>query len=140
MRFHKKTMVAIIMLGVFAVTLLTGCGQRPKEAEKLRDLDFTVVQESELPEQLRLLVGEKKCNPFKLTYAASDYLYIAQGYGAQPTGGYSVTVNELWLAEEAIYFCSELLGPGESENVTQNISYPYVVVKTELIDQQVIFK
>ena len=130
----------MVLVSVFAVMLLTGCGSKPEEPEKVRDLDFTVVQESELPEQLKLLIGEKKCNPFKLTYAGSDALYIVQGYGAQPTGGYSVTVKELWLADNAIYFYSELLGPKEGENVSQNMSYPYVAVKTEMLDLPVVFQ
>lgn len=140
MRLHKKAWFAVVLVCAFVVTLLTGCGSKSEEPEKIRDLDFTVVQESELPEQLKLLIGEKKCNPFKLTYAGSDALYIVQGYGAQPTGGYSVTVKELWLADNAIYFYSELLGPKEGENVAQNMSYPYVAVKTEMLDLPVVFK
>lgn len=140
MRLHKKVLLVMIFLGAFSAAFLTGCGQKTEESKKERDLDFSVVQESELPEQLKLLVGEKKCNPFKLTYAGTDALYIVQGYGAQPTGGYSVTVKELWLAENAIYFCSELLGPKEGENVTQSMSYPYVAVKTESLDLPVVFK
>ncbi len=140
MRFHKKMLFTMVFLFAFAVLLLTGCGEKTDEPKKVRDLDFTVVQESELPEQLKLLIGEKKCNPFKLTYAGSDALYIVQGYGAQPTSGYSVTVKELWLADNAIYFCSELLGPKEGENVAQSMSYPYVAVKTEQMDLPVVFK
>lgn len=140
MRLHKKIWFALIFLSVFVVVLMTGCGSTSEEPKKVKDLDFTVVQESELPEQLKLLIGEKKCNPFKLTYAGADALYIVQGYGAQPTGGYSVTVKELWLADNAIYFCSELLGPKEGENVSQNMSYPYVAVKTEMLDLPVVFK
>ena len=78
MKLHKKVLFALIFLGVFALTFLTACGQKTEEPEKVRDLDFTVVQESELPEQLKLLIGEKKCNPFKLTYTGSDALYIVQ--------------------------------------------------------------
>ena len=140
MRLHKKVWFAMVFVSVFVVTLLTGCGSKSEEPEKVRDLDFTVVQESELPEQLKLLIGEKKCNPFKLTYTDSNALYIVQGYGAQPTGGYSVTVKELWLADNAIYFYSELLGPKEGERVSQNMSYPYVAVKTEMLDLPVVFK
>lgn len=140
MRLHKKIWFALIFLSVFVVVLMTGCGSTSEDPKKVKDLDFTVVQESELPEQLKLLIGEKKCNPFKLTYAGADALYIVQGYGAQPTGGYSVTVKELWLADNAIYFCSELLGPKEGENVSQNMSYPYVAVKTEMLDLPVVFK
>jgi len=140
MKLYKKVLLVMVFFGVFAVSFLTGCGKKTEEPEKIRDLDFTVVQESELPEQLKLLIGEKKCNPFKLTYAGADGLYIVQGYGTQPTGGYSVTVKELWLADNAICFCSELLGPKEGENVVQSMSYPFVAVKTESIDLPVVFK
>ena len=140
MRLYKKVMLVMILLGGFVLSLMTGCGQAAEEPEKVRDLDFTVVQEGELPEQLKLLIGEKKCNPFKLTYSGSDALYIVQGYGAQPTGGYSVTVKELWLADNAVYFCSELLGPKEGESFSQGMSYPYVAVKMEVIDLPVVFK
>ncbi len=140
MKLNKKVLLAVVFLAAFVVSFLTGCGQKTEEPEKVRDLDFTVVQENELPEQLRKLVGEKKSNLFKLTYAGSDALYIVQGYGAQPTGGYSVTVKELWLADNAIYFCSELLGPKEGENAAQSMSYPYVAVKTETLDLPVVFK
>ncbi len=140
MKLNKKVLLAVVFLAAFVVSFLTGCGQNTEEPEKVRDLDFTVVQESELPEQLKLLIGEKKCNPFKLTYTGADGLYIVQGYGTQPTGGYSVTVKELWLADNAICFCSELLGPKEGENVVQSMSYPFVAVKTESIDLPVVFK
>lgn len=140
MKFHKKILLALILLGIFVASFLIGCGQKSEEPKKVRDLEFTVVQESELPEQLKLLIGEKKCNPFKLTYAGSDALYIVQGYGAQPTGAYSVTIQELWLAENAIYFCSELLEPKEGARVEQRVSYPYVVVKMEWLDLPVVFE
>lgn len=139
MKINKKVLLLLVAV-VLAPLFLTGCNQASKEPEKVKDLEFTVVQESELPEQLRLLIGEKKCNPFKLTYAGSDAMYIAQGYGAQPTGGYSVTVKELWLADNAVYFCSELLGPKEGETAAPNMSYPYVVVKMEMLDLPVVFK
>lgn len=140
MKLNKKVLLAVVFLAAFVVSFLTGCGQKTEEPEKIRDLEFTVVQERELPEQLKLLIGEKKSNPFKLTYTGSDALYIVQGYGTQPTGGYSVTVKELWLAENAIYFCSELLGPKEGENVSQSMSYPYVAIKLEAIDLPVVFE
>src|SRR5574344_490075 len=134
MLFDKNIkQICRILTVCLVLPLLTACGSGTDEPEQLRDLDFTVVQETELPEQLRTIIIDKKANRLKLTYTNSEALYIAQGYGAQPTGGYSVTVNELWLAENAVFFDSELLGPEEQEQVAQTITYPYVVIKTELI-------
>ena len=39
---------------------------------------------------------EKKINPFQMTYMDGEYLYIALGYGEQPTGGFSITIHGLY--------------------------------------------
>lgn len=83
----------------------------------------------------------KKTEAFKLTYSDKEYLYICIGYGEKETGGYSIAVNELYLTDNAVYVETELLGPGP-ENKTNNPtpSYPYIVIKTEYLEQTVIFE
>lgn len=130
-----KKISFILLIGFF----LMGCTDNPKEADKVRDIDFTVVKESDLPEQLRAVIEEKKENGFKLTYAEGGYLYIVIGYGQQNTGGYSIVVNDLYLTENAILFDTELFGPKVGEVVEEALSYPYIAVKLEYIDQSVIF-
>lgn len=43
----------IIMTAVLGALLLTGCGLLSKENVKLRDLDFTVLSEEKIPEELK---------------------------------------------------------------------------------------
>lgn len=76
----------------------------------------------------------------KLTYSNSEYLYIVAGYGEQRSGGYSITVDELYLTENSIYIKTTLIGPGADEKVTQAATWPYVVVKTELREEPVVFE
>jgi hypothetical protein len=116
-----------------------GCQNDPREAEKIRDIDFTVVNEMDLPDQLRQVIEGKKEHGFKLTYAEGDYLYIVIGYGAQKTGGYSIVVNDLYLTENAIFFDTELFGPRVGDVVDEAVSYPYIAVKIEYIDRSVVF-
>jgi hypothetical protein len=127
---------------VLAVLLLAaGCSFRNNQtAEKIRDLEYTVVGASEIPEELLDEIEVNKNSAFRLTYSDGEYLYIANGYGAQDTNGYSIQVKELYLTETAIYFKSELFGPQDGESVSTTPSYPYVVVKTELIDIPVVFE
>ncbi len=132
--FCKK--ISLVLLLVF---FLMGCQENPGYSEKIRDLDFTVVREADLPEQLRLAIEEKKEHGFKLTYAEGDYLYIVIGYGEQKTGGYSIVVNELYLTSNAILFDTELFGPKTGEVVEEVPSYPYIVVKIEYMDKSVVF-
>jgi hypothetical protein len=108
--------------------------------DKVRDLEFTVTAEADLPQELQKLIQEKKAAPFKLTYSNDQGLYIAVGYGEQATGGYSICVNELYLTENAIVIDTELKGPEKGEPAGVEKSYPYIVVRTEYLENPVIFR
>ena len=132
---------AVASAVIFAVTvcLLSGCVSRPQKTQKLRDLEFTVLDKDAVPEEFALVIEENKAMPFKLTYADQGYLYIAEGYGAQPTTGYSVEVNGLYETEDAVYIHTNLLGPEKGEKTKEISTFPYVVVQTEYIDKTVLF-
>lgn len=128
--------------GIMAMCMLflTGCTLLSEEKVKLRDLDFTVLSEEKVPEQLMAVIEEKKAAPFRITYTDNDNLYICVGYGEQETGGYSIAVDELYLTDSNIYAATSLLGPDASEKITQVPSYPYIVIKTEYLEQTVTFE
>ena len=129
----------LILCTVFTMVFLGGCSMLSEENVKLRDLDFTVLSEEKIPEELKSIIEEKKAQPFKLTYSDNEYLYICIGYGEQATGGYSIAVNELYLTDSAIHVNTQLLGPENSERGSNVPSYPFIVIKTEFLDQTVIF-
>ena len=85
------------------------------------------------------MIEQKKEKSFKFTYEDGQYLYICVGYGKQETGGYSITVNELYLTENAIYVDTNLLGPAADTEKIAAETYPYVVLKTEYLDRNVVF-
>lgn len=124
---------------VLSVMLLVGCRADKIDEKKVTDLEYTVTSEDRLPDELKVLVDGKKAQPFKMTYHDGDYLYICQGYGTQPTGGYSIQVEELYRTSNAVYFSSTLLGPMPSEKKTMKETTPYIVVKTEYQDMTVVF-
>lgn len=127
---------------VFAYSIIAmGCGEKRDTLEKVKDLEFTVITEENVPEELFTIVEEKKEEGFKLTFQDNGFLYICKGYGKQETGGFSITVDALYETENAVYFDTTLKGPvpGEEEK-RQSPSYPYVIVKTELIDKPVVFE
>ncbi len=136
----KLLLVAGLFAWVLAVRLLTGCSVDKTAQDKVRDLDFTVVGETDLPQELKDLVAEKKMAPFKLTYSNDQGLFIVVGYGEQVTGGYSISVRELYLTENSIVIDTELQGPPKGEEVGAEKSYPYIVVQTEYLENPVIFQ
>lgn len=90
---HGVILAAALFL---SAVLMAGCGGEKEEA-KVRDLEFTVVGQNEVPQELQEIIEQKKKEPFRLTYSGGEDLYIAAGYGEQKTGGYSIAVPELYL-------------------------------------------
>lgn len=117
---------------------LSGCGISNVNSDKVRELEFTVVSQEEIPETLADVIDEKKENTFQISFILDEDLYLAVGYGQQQTGGYSICVNELYETEASIVIDTTLIGPGTADKVTQGQSYPYIVVKTEAIKDKAI--
>lgn len=129
------------MLGIIITMMLfCGCGIREGSLDKVRDIDFTVLPESEIPVEYLNFIEENKSQPMKLTYCTEEYLYIAVGYGQQETGGYSISIDDLYLTENSVVINTTIHGPSVSEASVEGFSYPYVVVKTEKVDLPVIFE
>ena len=110
------------------------------ETEKIRDMKYEVIEEEDIPQSLREMIkgGEKK--PFRITYSDQGFLYIAQGYEVQPTTGYSVEVKELYETETAVCIKTTLIGPKKGEEKEKAETYPYIVVQTEDVKKDVLFK
>lgn len=136
-KFRISVLILMILITVIG---LTGCKGEETEIKKLKDLEFTVVEDADLPGELKELVDEKKEKPFRLTYSNKDYLYIVVGYGQKNSGGYSIAVDELYLTSNAIYIDTNLLGPSQDDMVVQGVTYPYVVVKVEFMEERVVFE
>lgn len=140
MRKRKIGILCMLCLLLAAAALLSGCTYLSDERIKLRDLDFTVLSEEKIPEELKGIIEEKKSLPFQITYTDNQNLYICIGYGEQETGGYSIAVEELYLTDSNICVNTSLLGPEASEKGNKTPSYPYIVLKTEFLEQTVIFE
>ncbi len=104
-------------------------------------MEFTVVGEAEQPEALKDIIAEKSSSAFQISYTIGEDLYIAIGYGEQPSGGYSISVNAFYETPDSLMIDTTLLGPGSAENVTDTPTTPYIVIKTENIsDKPIAFK
>ena len=137
-RRHRLFLAGGIVLCA-ALCMLPGCVTRGQNTQKLRDLEFTVLDKDTVPEEFKLLIEENKTAPFKLTYTDQGQLYIAEGYGAQPTTGYSVEVTDLYETEDAVCINTNLLGPEKGEETKDIATFPYVVIQLEYIEKDVLF-
>ena len=135
----KKLAVWAAGLLLSCVCLLGGCSDKGAE-EKVKDLEFTVVGQNEIPKELMDMIEQKKAEEFRLTYTSGEDLYIAVGYGEQQTGGFSISVPEFYLTENSMVIKTELQGPEQGSQQAASPSYPFIVIKTKFIEEPVVFQ
>ena len=127
------------MLLLAVLLALTACSIRKTDDKKIRDVEFTVVDKDDIPEEFKLQIEEAKADVMKLSYADKGYLYAARGYGTKETSGYSVNVTQCFETEYNIQIKTALMGPGKEEKILKKKTYPYVVIKTEYTDKPIEF-
>ena len=132
-----------IIVAALLLALLTeicgGCAPK-QERKKLKDLEYTIVEDNDIPKKLMETIEQKKEAEFKISFESDDVMYLVHGYGEQETGGYSIVVRDLYLTEKALYFDTELLGPENGSKPQKKPSYPYIVVKTAKQKQNIVFE
>lgn len=134
----RKNRFALMFIVLLSVAVVSACGIEKVSHKKTNDVDFTVVAEIEMPNEVKQVIEERKETPFKVTYSDNQYTYIIVGYGKQKYEGYSIKVKELYETKNAICVKTEFSGPEEYTN-TQVESYPYIVIKIEYTDKNVVF-
>ena len=76
------------------------------DGEKVRDLEFSVVGETEAPQELKTILAEKRTQPFKLTFTDAYSYLIAKRAEERGTGarGLNAIIDEsTWCAFDEIY-------------------------------------
>lgn len=134
----KKRMVWFI--SIFFTSILFGCTVQNYDTEKEKDVDYTIVTEDEMPEEIQKILSESQEENFRKTYSDRDYMYLIIGYGAQPTSGYSIEVQEVYESSNAVYITTMLKGPSRTEKVFETVTYPSVVVKIANTEKPVVFR
>ena len=81
--FHRIQVYIFLLSAALSPTLLfSGCSKQD-DYPKTRDIDYTVVTGSEIPQELRKMIRERKENAFELSFSCEGELYIVKGYGKQ---------------------------------------------------------
>lgn len=134
----KKELLVILCIGMMFAA--PACSVKRRATEKIRDLDFSVVREEEVPQELLEKIEEKEREAFRFTYLDQGVLFIAKGYGEKETSGYTVKVTACYEMPEAIAIRTELLGPPKEEKVRKERMNPHVVIRLNDIGKNVIFE
>ncbi len=132
----KRIIVALLIAVCVSVT---GCGGGKSSEETRSAVDFTVVDRDDIPEELMTIIENQKKSEFQISSAVEGYTYIIVGYGEQPTGGYSIRVDEVSETDTYVDVKTTLMGPSAGEAVNKLATYPYIVIKIEYTDKNVVF-
>ena len=122
-----KKVVAMLLL-VVIMTALAGCKTETAKDKKIKDLEFTVVEEVDQPEQLKKMIDEKKMQHMKLSYSDGEFLYVVVGYGEQKSGGFSIQVNKFYETKNAIYIDTTLICGIRSEMEVSSLNITLMCV------------
>lgn len=124
---------------VLVLGIIEGCKMQ-YDTTKENDLEYTILTEEEYPEQVKEIINTSMVNSFRKTYDDGESLYLIIGYGAQPTGGYSIEIQEVYESSNAIFITSMLKGPVHGEPVIEEESYPYMVVRVAHSEKPVVYQ
>ena len=131
--------IKTVFVLLFLLCLLSGCSIEKVRAQNGVKPEYTDMKETDFPDKVKELIAENKESEFQLTYQDGSWLYLIKGYGKQKTGGYSIQIEDLSLWENAIHLQTVLLGP-EEEDLKDDPSYPYLVVRMKYREEPVIFE
>ncbi len=136
MKKYGAGILLLVMTGLF----LWGCSIEKVRAGDGLKPEYTVMKEADFPDKVKELVEQNREKEFQMTYQDGGYLYLLKGYGKQETGGYSIQIEDLSLWDNAIHLKTILLGPEDGEELTDEPSYPCLVVKMKYREEPVIFE
>lgn len=138
--WKKKRKIRLLLAAIAVSGALAGCSIEETNGTKIKDLEYEIVEEEAIPEELKTMIEEKKAADFKTTYDMEEERYIVRGYGEQATGGYSIRIKDCYLTSNAIFLDTELVGPRKGEMTSPGPSFPYLVIKLQKLDENVIFE
>lgn len=124
---------------LFSQSACGGGQEKPPSYTGGTELTYEIMTGSAIPYKINEKIFKEKEKPFQFTYRDQEWMYIALGYGQQPTGGYSIRVAALLETAEAIVVETELIAPEAGEVVSPAPSCPYLVLKTGRLDKSVRF-
>lgn len=135
--FMRKIMLAFLFLAVSL--LVIGCSATKEDTEKKRDLDYTVINYNEVPEEVQKIIDEKKEEPFSTTYSDLESTYILIGYGKKQADGYSIKLDEIYESDTNVFVKTTFMGPDEAPG-SKEVTYPYIIIKIEYTAKSVKIK
>ena len=123
---------AICLLGFcILVSALIGCRIVDVSEGEAKEVDYTLLESDEIPEEVEKVLEKQGQEPFALAYESGGFLYLMKSYGLQNSGGYSIRVESLYATGQVVHVQTTLEGPATREEQKGDSSCPTIVLKLE---------
>ncbi len=133
-KVNWKLLITMILIIVVATDLV-------KFVPKLifvghNEVEYMVLDKEQVPEEINEILPRYKMLERALAAKVDDQIYVIVTRGEKLTAGYDVDFDKVELIEEddetRLVVHAVFKDPKPDEIVTQSMTYPYVVAKTEL--------
>lgn len=133
-RNNRKTLMAGAVILFMGICIALIC---MKVMDGSKDIGFEYVKESKIPHGISTdVIPEYKTLERALACMEDDDVYVVVTRGEKPTSGYRVSIERMFLEEDGktdnLVVYAEFKDPEKKMSVSQIITYPVQVVKTDL--------
>ena len=139
MRRCRRIGIGVLLAAWLLGTAACGGGEKPPVYAGAEERPYEIVAGSSVPYKVNEKIYKEKKKAFQFTYRDKENMYVAIGYGEQPTGGFGIRVLTVRETEESILIETELVAPEAGEVVTPAPFSPYLVLKMAASEKSVRF-
>ncbi|MEL1241024.1 protease complex subunit PrcB family protein [Flavobacterium flavipallidum] len=128
------------ILGLLLLTILFSCKSSVNVTEK-KPLCEVLLEQNDgggninfyeiltEPKEIKMLQNDEKLKRKISTNDLQQSNFVILNMGEKPTGGYSITVDSVTETDTNIVIKVKEINPEPGAMLTQNITYPYTVIK-----------
>lgn len=131
MDWKKILIVAIVIMVIIAAVFAVKYFVKDDDS-----VTFEVLSEEQIPQKIQEILPRYKNLERALACKVDDQIYVIATRGEKPTGGYAVQIDSIEKVktedQTKVVVYTTFKDPKPGDIVTQVITYPFIVVKTEL--------
>ena len=80
----RKNKIKILLVLTLAIVVTSACGYEKIKKTKVKDMDYTVVAENEMPKEVKEIIEKRKDKEFQVTYSNNEDLLLPHCHRTVP--------------------------------------------------------
>ncbi|SKC50772.1 protease complex subunit PrcB family protein [Maledivibacter halophilus] len=132
--FNIKSLMILLVVILVLISGTMAIKHFTNDEEKV---EFQVLSGKEIPQKLNEILPRYQTLERALACKVNGEIYVVVTRGEKPTGGYSVDIDKIEKMKDEedkfkLIVYAKFTDPKPGDVVTQAVTYPYVVAKTNL--------